>query len=216
MFWIEPVLKGIGQGFLIGILSFGPAFITLIQSGIQGGKKAGFMMALGIFLSEFFVAMLFYFGLAGLFETFTFQLVFSAAAAISIFYIGFSWTRVNYEKFLSNLESPTKKHKGFFKGFYLNLINPFVLLLWGSVVAKIVGDYSGSDGHSKESSFINLVVILITLFALDIFKVFLSDYVGKKMNNKIYFYVNKYFGYILLLISCYFVYHFINILVHHS
>lgn len=215
MFWIEPAVKGIGQGFLIGILSFGPAFITLIQSGIKGGKKAGFLMALGIFLSELLVALLFFFGLASLFETFTFQLIFSLAAAISIFYIGFSWTRVNYQKFLSNLESPNQKKKGFFKGFYLNLINPFVLLLWGSVVAKIVGDYSDDAIHSKQSAFINLLVVLLTLFGLDICKVFLSSYLGKKMSNRIYYYVNKYFGYILIVIALYFLYHFINVLAKH-
>lgn len=215
MFWIEPAVKGIGQGFLIGILSFGPAFITLIQSGITGGKKAGFLMALGIFLSELLVAMLFFFGLASLFETFTFQLVFSLAAAISIFYIGFSWTRVNYQKFISNLESPGKKRTGFFKGFYLNLINPFVLLLWGSVVAKIVGDYAGTERHSSESAFINLVVILLTLFGLDVCKVFLSTYLGKKMSNRIYYYVNKYFGYILMAIALYFAYHFVQVIARH-
>lgn len=213
MFWIEPVWKGVVQGFLIGILSFGPAFITLIQSGIQGGKRAGFMMALGIFLSELTMAMLLFFGLAAVFKTDIFQLIFSAAAAISIFYIGFSWTRVNYEKFLHNLENPQKKRKGFFKGFYLNLINPFVLVLWGSVVAKVVGDYAGDEEHGKLLSLINIVVILLTLFALDLSKVLLSDYLGRKMSNRIYYLVNKYFGFILLAISLYFVYHFIQILM---
>jgi len=53
--------KGVWYGFLIGLLSFGPSFFTLIHTGIQGGKKQGMQVALGIFLSEMFVALLCFF-----------------------------------------------------------------------------------------------------------------------------------------------------------
>lgn len=54
----------------------------------SGGKKQGMQVALGIFLSEMFVALLCFFGLSRYFTTPTFQLVFTGMAAATILYLG--------------------------------------------------------------------------------------------------------------------------------
>ena len=57
MEWALAILRGIGYGLFLGMMSFGPAFFALIQVGMQGGKKAGWRMATGIFLADLVVAL---------------------------------------------------------------------------------------------------------------------------------------------------------------
>lgn len=213
MNWIYPAVTGIWQGFLIGLLSFGPAFFSLIHTGMQKGKKAGFQMALGIFLSEFTLAMLYFFGLGSLFANIYFQLSFSFLAATSIIYLGISGAVVKYDKFLKKMSKPQtnkKLNSVVLKGFYLNIINPFAIAGWGIILGSVSLKYSNGD---KYSILVNIITILLTLFALDLYKVYLSDYLGRKLNNRIYYYVNKYFGFILLGIGLLFLYKFITLCI---
>lgn len=201
--------KGVWYGFLIGLLSFGPSFFTLIHTGIQGGKKQGMQVALGIFLSEMSVALLCFFGLSGYFTTSTFQIVFTGLAAITILYLGIQ------SAFGKNHQLPEIKvsaSASVYRGFFMNIINPFVMLLWVSVIATLsVGGESDTEA-GRAMILVELVTILCTLLALDLGKVYLSDYIGKKLSNRVYQLVNRYFGAILLAIGLYFAYHFVVLL----
>jgi len=213
LFWIIPILKGIGQGFLISILSFGPSFFTLINSGIKGGKAEGMRVALGIFLSEFIMALICFFGLSRFFILPEFQLGFSFFAAAAISYIGIRGFYKKYQQFLRSIEQPAAKSKSFFKGFILNLINPFVLLLWVGLLAIVSVYYDKEDPNYEISILINLISILFTLFLLDLGKVYLSDFLGRKLSRRVYYDINKYFGLILMIIGIYFFYHCFTLLV---
>jgi threonine/homoserine/homoserine lactone efflux protein len=208
MFWFFPLLKGFGQGIVISLLSFGPAFFTLIHSGITGGKKTGMRVALGIFLSELTIALVCFFGLSHIFTYPEFQLIFSFIAAVSIIYVGVKGFSKKYESFLESIQVKSTGKESFFKGFLMNIMNPFVLFLWVGLLAAVSVSYDHEDAHYKYSILINLLAILLTLFAMDLGKVFLSDYLGKKMSNHVYFYVHKYFGLVLTIIGAYFLYHF--------
>jgi len=213
LFWIIPILKGIGQGFLISILSFGPSFFTLINSGIKGGKSEGFRVALGIFLSELIMALICFFGLSRFFTLIEFQLAFSLFAATAISFIGIRGFYKKYQHFLRSMEQPAAKSKSFIKGFTLNLINPFVLFLWISILAIVSVYYDKNEPQYEISILINLVSILFTLLLMDLGKVYLSDLLGRKLSRRVYYIVNKYFGIILLIIGISFFYHFITLLI---
>lgn len=213
MFWFYPLIKGISQGVLISLLSFGPSFFTLVHSGIQGGKKAGVIVALGIFLSEMTVALTCFFGLSHIFTYPEFQVGFSFVAAMSIAFLGVKGFIKKYDAFLKSIQVPVGGGQSFFKGFFTNLLNPFVIFLWVGLLAAVSVSYNQHDKLYRYEILINLLAILMTLFTMDMGKVLLSDYLGKKLSNKVYFYVNKYFGLILLLIGAYFFYHFCVLLM---
>jgi threonine/homoserine/homoserine lactone efflux protein len=94
----------------------------------------------------------------------------------------------------------------------LNIINPFVMLLWVSVIATLSVGHSTHTEPGKTMILIELISILVTLLALDLGKVYLSDYIGKKLSNGVYSLVNRYFGFILMAIGLYFAYHFVVLL----
>lgn len=216
MFWVLPLFKGISQGIVISLLSFGPSFFTLIHSGIQGGTKAGVRVALGIFLSEVTVALTCFFGLSHVFTFPEFQLVFSFVAAAAILYLGVKGFFKNYTSFLKSIQVPAGNGQSFFKGFLTNMMNPFVIFLWVGLLAAVSVSYDQSEPTYRVEILINLMAILITLFGMDMGKVVLSDYLGRKLSNRVYYFVNKYFGLILFLIGVYFFYHFCILLIKYT
>jgi hypothetical protein len=60
---------------------------------------------------------------------------------------------------------------------------------------------------------VNLVTILLVLFLMDVLKVFLSHLIGKKLNARIFFMINKYFGVLLMLIGAFFMARFIGLVI---
>lgn len=212
MVWVLAALKGIGGGLLLGLISMGPSFFALIKVGMQGGKMAGLKMALGIFLSDLFVALCCFYGLAGFFTMPMFQVVFAGFAAFGIIFIGVKGISVGYKKFIHNIQTPISKNTNVLKGFLVNLMNPFVLVLWVSLTATMsVGHDDSFEG--KYTILVQILSTLFTIFSLDLGKVYLSDYLGRKLSHRMYFFVNKYFGVILTAIGTYFLYHFIKLIV---
>lgn len=201
--------KGVWYGFLIGLLSFGPSFFTLIHTGIQGGKKQGMQVALGIFLSEMFVALLCFFGLSRYFTTPTFQLVFTGMAAVTILYLGIQSILTKQHKLP---EIKVSASASVYRGFFMNIINPFVMLLWVSVIATLSVGGDVNTEHGRTMILVELITILCTLLTLDLGKVYLSHYIGKKLSDRVYQLVNRYFGVILSAIGLYFAYHFVVLL----
>lgn len=213
MDWLIAIAKGIGYGLFLGIMSFGPTFFALIQMGMQGGKSAGLRMAFGIFLSDLLVALACFFGLSALFTTSWFQLGFSAFAAIGILFLGAKGAMIKYKSFLNNVQKPVNNNTNFFQGFLVNLLNPFVILLWVGILGAISVGHDDVESNNRFFILVEMLSILLTVFSLDLGKVYLSDFIGKKLNYRIYFFVNRYVGIILLLIGGYYVYHFIKLLI---
>ncbi len=210
--WILAILKGISGGLLLGLVSFGPSFFALIKVGIQGGKMAGILMALGIFLSDLVVALACFYGLSGYFTMPAFQIIFAGFAAFGIIVIGVKGIVVKYKKFLRNLQSPIEKNTNIIKGFVMNLMNPFVILLWVTLTgAMSVGHDNTFEG--RYTILVQIITTLVTVFSTDMAKVYLSDYLGKKLNHRIYFFVNRYFGIVLTAIGAYYLYNFIGLVL---
>ena len=194
---------------MIGLLSFGPSFFTLILTGIQGGKRQGMQVALGIFLSEMFLALLCFFGLSHYFMSPIFKLIFTGLAAAAILYLGLT---AIFSKNHKIPEITVKGSTSVYRGFFMSIINPFVMLLWVSVIATLSVGYEGESLQDRLPILVELVTILCTLLCLDLGKVYLSEYIGRKLSESVYALVNRYFGVILSGIGLYFAYHFVLLL----
>lgn len=211
MFWLGEIAKGVGYGLAIGVLSFGPSFFTLIHTGMQGGRGAGLRLALGIFLSEFTVAAACYFGLADLFTLPWVQVVFSGVATAAIAYLGLRGWFTRYPEFARKFNEPVSTSTNVFKGYILNLFNPFVLVLWVSLMGTIT---VGTDYlvHPRLAIAVQMASILLTLFSLDLGKVYLSDFLGRKLNLRLSFFINRYFGLLMVALGVYFAVQFVRVL----
>lgn len=207
---VFPILNGLWQGFLISILLFGPAFFKLVHTSIQEGFKKGVILASGVFLSDLLVAILIVFGVADFMQSPNFQKLYSLFAAVALVLLGLKYFRHQYKAFLQSYADRVPPSKSLMKGFVLNLINPFTFILWFNVMASISKEYLG-DPNYKLLLGVNLVTILFVLFMMDVIKVFLSHFIGKKLNSRIIFIINKYFGLLLIVIGGIFFFRFFTL-----
>ncbi len=210
--YIFPVLNGIWQGFLISILLFGPAFFKLIHISIQDGFKKGVLLASGVFLSDLLVAVLCILGVADFMQVPAFQKMYSLSAGIVMLLLGMKYFNHQYKAFLKSYSDRIPHHQSVFRGFWLNLINPFTFILWFNVMGSISLKYA-DDPQFKTLLTINLLTILVVLFLMDILKVFLSHLVGKKLNSRMFFIINKYFGILLIIIGLIFLVRFVTLIM---
>ena len=195
--YLLPALNGLWQGFLISILLFGPAFFKLVHTSIQDGFNKGVILASGVFLSDLLVAVLCILGVADFMQVPAFQKLYSLFAAIALTLLGLKYFRHQYKAFLQSYSARVPPSKSLFKGFWLNLINPFTFILWFNVMASISKEYIAEPNY-KMLLGVNLISILLVLFMMDVLKVFLSQLIGKKLNARIFFSINKYFGLLLM------------------
>jgi threonine/homoserine/homoserine lactone efflux protein len=209
--YIFPVLNGIWQGFFISILLFGPAFLKLIHTSIQEGFKKGVILASGVFLSDLLVVLLCIFGFSDFMQTPIFQKMYSLSGAIVLFLLGIRSFRHQYKAFLKSYSERVPHSKSLFKGFSLNLVNPFTFILWFNVLGSISLKYA-DELQYKALLTINLLTILIVLFLMDVLKVFLSHLIGKKLNARIFFTINRYFGLLLMIVGGVFLFRFVNLM----
>ena len=210
--YLFPILNGVWQGFLISILLFGPAFFKLIHTSIQEGFKKGVLLASGVFFSDLLVVGLCIFGVADFMQSAPFQKIYSVCGAIVLLLMGIKSFRHPYKAFLQSYSSRVPASKNVFKGFWLNLINPFTFILWFNVMGSISLKYADEPQY-KNLLTVNLVTILLVLFLMDVLKVFLSHLIGKKLNARIFFMNNKYFGVLLMLIGAFFMARFIGLVI---
>jgi threonine/homoserine/homoserine lactone efflux protein len=196
--YIFPILNGIWQGFFISILLFGPAFLKLIHTSIQEGFKKGVILASGVFLSDLLVVILCIFGFSDFMQTVSFQKVYSLCGGVVLLLMGMKSFRHQYKAFLISYSERIPHTKSLFKGFGLNLVNPFTFILWFNVLGSISLKYA-DEVQYKTLLTINLLTILIVLFMMDVLKVFLSHLIGKKLN-------------LLMIVGGVFLFRFINLM----
>ncbi|MEN9511756.1 MAG: hypothetical protein RLZZ370_1575 [Bacteroidota bacterium] len=211
MTWVHPIWEGLLQGVVINLLSFGPSFFSLIHTGIRDGKKHGLQVAVGNLLSEATVAIVLFFGFKDVFLHPVFQICFSALAAAALLLMGIRAIVHKYNSFLRAMNTPRKAGTNILRGYLLTLVNPFVIVLWVSVIGAVSLQYNAAQEHGHWFVFINILSILAGLLGMDVLKVYLSHHIGRNLNHRVTFLINRYFGVILTCIGMYFFYHFLRL-----
>ena len=126
------------EGFLIGlgmIIFIGPVFFTLLKSALSYGFWAGMMVAFGIFSSDVVCVGLCSFGAIPFFKNPENQFWLALIGSIILFGIGLKYLI----KPDTNVEKELKLKAGhytayFAKGFLVNFVNPFVFIVWISII----------------------------------------------------------------------------------
>lgn len=194
--------------------SFGPAFFALINTGIKYGYRTGSFLAIGVVLSDFFlcmmVCMLVYFGMANLLHSSETQTFFAIIGGVVLIVFGaffFKKQPVKTDEVI-DLENQLPSPKFMLlKGFFLNLFNPSVWLLWLANVTAVskVMDYS----LPKMILFFSLV--LSTVLAVELFKVKLAGKIKNYLTDRIMTIVNYATGVALIIFGLILIYnHYFN------
>ncbi len=168
------------DGIKIGlILSFmiGPIFFALVQTSVEEGFRAGAMVALGIWMSDFLFVLAVYFGvsyLADIVNTQSFTLILGIGGSILLAGFGLA-SLLTIPKGLLNNTVPDYKRSSsypslFVKGFLINTINPFTVFFWTSLMGTVVI----KDGFDGNQASIFFGGVLGTIILTDLLKVILA------------------------------------------
>ena len=173
----------------------GPAFFILIETSIKKGFKAAIFLDVGILLSDaiyllaaFFIAEKINFWLTtNLFVKYIAGSIFTVLGIVSIHK---NIVQINLKnspvKEVKEIETDTSKKiiypfQLLIKGLGLNAINPGVLIFW--IAANTYATDELKLGDFQLFSFFGIT--LLTMFVIDIFKIYFSSRLKEKLDNKV-------------------------------
>ena len=133
---MDMLFDGIKIGLILGFM-IGPIFFALVQTSVEEGFRAGAMVALGIWVSDFLFVLAVYFGvsyLADIVNTQSFTLIMGIGGSILLACFGIA-SLLTIPKGLLTASLPEYKRSSsyvslFVKGFLINTINPFTVFFW--------------------------------------------------------------------------------------
>lgn len=194
---MHPLIQGVILGLTLSAL-LGPALFTLLQTSIHRGVKSGIFLAFGIFLSDVSVV---YLALLGALQLINQKNNYMIAGIIGgCILIGFGiYTflhKIHIDAGNNGIEVRVPGPLTYIlKGFFLNIMNPFVWFFW--ISAMVVA--SSTYGDDKHGIVIFFSGTLATVFGSDILKVFIAQRIKEHLNVKILVRVNHFVGLLLIV-----------------
>lgn len=191
----------------------GPAFITLVQTSLHRGFRSAAWFATGVILNDAMVVSL---CILTSVQVVTHNGFEAAMACIGAGVILFLFGLFTYRKKVKNREQLMEeqseeliKYKNdkpawyvfLGKGFVLNILNPFVWLLWFSAVAIAAGKMGGN----KISTIVFFGIILGTTYAMELLKGWGAAKLKKFLTPERTTLINKIAGVMLMLCGAYFI-----------
>lgn len=190
--------------------SFGPSFFALINTGIRYGYRTGAYLATGVVLSDFFlcilVCLLVHFGMSNLLdskETQTFSAIIGGIILIVFGVLYFKKSNASKDETIDMEMVLPKPSVMLLKGFFLNLFNPTVWLLW---LANVTAISKTLDFDIIKMLLFFMIVLGLVLLA-ELFKVKLAGKIKHLLTDKIMNTVNYVTGSALVLMGLLLIYH---------
>ncbi|WP_017259403.1 LysE family translocator [Pedobacter arcticus] len=206
---LELIISGIGLGIVLSFLT-GPVFFALIKTSIEKGFYAGLSLAGGVVVSDFIYMTITLFGTSLLSFESKYRLPIGVVGSVILMSIGLYYLLKKVEiNFVE--ESSRIKHAGyFFKGFFMCIFNPFILLYWVSVSSGVYSLY----GELTSKQIIPFFgAILITLFAMDTLKAYFAYKLRYKIKAKSIQNLNRIAGVLIIIFALKLIY---NLFTGHS
>jgi threonine/homoserine/homoserine lactone efflux protein len=205
------------QALIIIVLltfSFGPAFFSLINTGIKYGYKTGSLLATGIVLSDFMlciaICIVVHFGAVNLLHSEKAQTFSSIIGGIILIVFGAFYFRKQIPVKETSFDVFYTKPKASFmilKGFVINLFNPAVWFLWLGNVTAI----SKTLEYSMLKMIIFFSVVLVCTLIVELTKVYLAGKIKRYLTNKLMVTINYITGTALIIFGVVLIYnHYFN------
>ncbi len=169
------------NGFFIGlgmIIFVGPVFFTLLQAAFQFGFKSGWAVAWGIIISDVLCVILSEMGFRAFFESAQNQFYIGIAGGFLLLGMGLNYLLNPKLAAKTEISLTAMDYAGFFtKGFLVNFVNPFVFLVWISVIGQ-----ASSNGYKGQELYLFLLAALLGIFLTDSLKAYFAHKIKGWMN----------------------------------
>lgn len=178
MAFIDGYIWGLGM-----VIFIGPVFFTLLQSAFQFGFRSGFAVALGIFISDVLIVGLCSLGAGTIafFENPENQFWIAIAGAIILFGLGLKYMLKPDLNIDTEIKLKTTAYISFFvKGFLVNFVNPFVFVVWIS----LIGYKSDTYGTTTNLLWLFLAGALLGILTTDTLKAYFAPWIKQFLSPK--------------------------------
>ncbi|MCX6242916.1 MAG: LysE family transporter [Bacteroidetes bacterium] len=199
---LHPLFEGMILGITIAI-TLGPALFALLQTSIKHGIKTGIFLALGIFASDLALVIGFYFGAAQIVNDKFYHLILGiiGGGIMTIFGIYTFFKKIPMTERVEAINEIKVRKPGllpyFFKGFVLNLANPFLWVFWITSMLAINATYGG-DQRAVALFFSGTLFMVLTT---DILKCFLANRIKVLGNPQVKLWLNRIVGLLFMIIG---------------
>jgi threonine/homoserine/homoserine lactone efflux protein len=188
--------------------SFGPAFFALINAGIKHGYKSGSVLAMGVIISDFLLCLLIillvHYGATNLITDEKSQRFMGILAGMVLIIFGalyFKKPPVSKKDEEVDVYVPSTKAM-LLKGFFLNILNPAVWLIWlGNVTAV-----SKTLNYSVISMIVYFGITLGLTLLVELGKVSVAGKLKKVLTDKIMHNINIITGILLVIFGIVLIY----------
>lgn len=192
------------QGMLLGLvlaITLGPAFFTIIQTSIDKGFMPAFEIAIGVSLSDIIVIFITYLGLSQVMENDIVKIYTGIAGGIILVLYGIYtyFKKPDVIKRRSKKNNPNRKSNFFTnlaKGFFLNIVNPFVILFWITIIGYV--SHTAPYGKMDEYAIMFFSGTIVTIFATDTLKSFIGYKIKKYLKPRVQLTINRIVGIVLV------------------
>jgi len=204
------ILTLVYQTIIIIVLlsfSFGPAFFALLNTSIKHGPREGSLLATGVIASDMFVCaiviMLINLGATNFIQDEKNQRFMGILAGLVLVVFGCFYFKkpVTGTTETIEIQSPTPLVL-LLKGFFLNLLNPTVWLLWlGNITAV-----SKTLDYSRLKMMIYFGITLGLAWAVEVLKATLASKIKKYLTDKLMYTINFATGILLVIFGLVLIY----------
>lgn len=194
---------------LLLTFSFGPAFFSLINTGIKHGYKPGSLLATGVVLSDLFlcvlICLLVHFGMANLLHSEKAQTFSAILGGVILIVFGAFYFK---KRVTSSEESIEIEYQAphpsllILKGFVLNLFNPAVWFLWLGNVTAI----SKTLDYSLFKMLIFFSLVLGVVLLVELAKVSLAGKIKHILTERLMTLINYVTGAALMVFGVFLIY----------
>ena len=210
---INVIISGFVLGLTLAVL-VGPAFFTLLQTSVNHGFRIGMFMGIGIFLSDLTLVSLSFLGASQVISGPKIRIIFGIIGGLILIGYGAytfmkkvkiytdksgkgeSKLEAKEEELLRKIHAP-QPVMVMVKGYFLNLINPFLFIFWVGVMSFVTAEYNDRP-HKNLDVAIFFATALATVLATDFLKCFVANQLKRFLSQKILVFINHALGILLI------------------
>lgn len=195
----------LAEGILIGLtlaILIGPIFITLLQTSMQDGIRAGLFVGLGIWISDIIAILLAWWGIQKIthwLQNPTFLLWQSIVGGFIFIVVGLISLIWKHKKYKAPSNQKTARYyiNYFNKGFLVNFLNPFTFVFW----ITMLSNRAAQPSISTSDMIMFFCGILGTIIITDTSKVILAKKISTYLTPRHIDLVHKIASIILIVVG---------------
>ena len=197
-------IRGAILGFSLSAFFIGPAFFALMQTSVKKGFSSAAAMAFGISLSDALLVFLAYLGATQFLGNPKVKIYEGIGGSVVLFVFGV------YELFQKHEDEKEAKigealvekvnqrlHWMLLKGFFLNLLNPFVLFMWILWMSNVSVRY-----NTREEILFFFAGTLGMILILDLLKALAANRLKKILTHKVMLIIHYVMAIALIVSGC--------------